>query len=352
LTFAGTFSDGRTAARHDVAVALTTQGLVVSGATIAPLSWPLGDVRVLESDQPLPLRLTRRSDDEPRLVVADPGFRDQLFSRLPALDPHHCRFRRTVALVAGSLGATAALAALLWFGLPLAAKPIAALVPHSVEARIGDRILDFVVGDRDVCENPEGAAALQRLRERVVAGAAGTVDISVQVVNSPMVNAIAAPGGSILIFSGLLKKVESADEVAGVLGHEIGHVAHRHGMQALVRHFALSMVITVFTGNDWGIGSAAQFFVQSAYSREAEAEADATGVAMLERAGLRADGLATFFTRLQKEHEGESPRALFRYFSSHPPSAERSAATARDGSGRPVLSDAEWAALKEICRKD
>jgi predicted Zn-dependent protease len=349
LTFAATFSDGKTATRHDVSVALTAHGLVISGATLAPMSWAFGDVRVLESDQPIPLRLTRRSDDEPRLVVADPGFRDLLFARVPELDPHHRRGRRTVALVAGSLGAVAALAALLWFGLPLAAKPIAALVPQSVEERIGTRVLDFVIGKRDVCEHPDGEAALERLVDRVVAGAPRPVVRSVQVVDSPTVNAIAAPGGYIIIFSGLLKKVESADEVAGVLSHEIGHVVHRHGMQAMVRHFALSMVITVFTGNDWGIGSAAQLVAQLAYSREAEAEADATGVAMLEQAGLRADGLATLFARMQKE---EGRDALLRYVSSHPPSAERSAATARSNSGQPVLSDAEWEALKGICKKD
>ena len=66
LTFAGMFSDGRTAARHDVSVALTTHGLVVSGATIAPVSWPFGDVRVLSSprlsvmnNQTAILRVTR-----------------------------------------------------------------------------------------------------------------------------------------------------------------------------------------------------------------------------------------------------------------------------------------------------
>jgi beta-barrel assembly-enhancing protease len=349
LTFAGTFSDGRTAARHDVTVALTTQGLVISGPTMAPLSWPFADVRVLASDQNVPLRLTRRSDDEPRLVVADPGFRDLLFARLPELDPHHRRFRRTAMLIAGSLAATAALGALMWFGLPLAAKPIAALIPHSVEARIGERVLDFVIGRGEVCESPPGEAALDRLVERVAAGLPQPVELSVQVVDNPSVNAIAAPGGYIVIFSGLLQKVESADEVAGVLAHEIGHVAHRHGMQALVRHFALSMVVTVFTGNDWGLGSAAQLLVQFAYSREAEGEADATGVAMLERAGLRADGLATFFARMQKE---EGRGTLLRYVNSHPPSAERSAATARSGSGEPALADEEWEVLKGICRKD
>jgi predicted Zn-dependent protease len=345
---AGIFSDGRTATRHDVTVALNAHGLVIAGTTVAPMNWPLGDIRVLDSDHATSLRMTRRSDDGPRLVIADPAFRQRLFARMPELDPRHRRAHRTVALVLGSLGAAAGLGALLWLGLPLAAKPIAALIPQSVEERIGLRVLDLLVGGRSTCDAPDGEAALERLADTVAAGAAQPVDVFVQVVDNPMVNAFAAPGGYIVIFSGLLKKVESADEVAGVLAHEIGHVAHRHGMQALVRHFALSTVITVFTGNDWGVGSAAQLLAQFAYSREAESEADATGVEMLERAGLRADGLATFFARLEKEGGSSS---FLRYVSSHPPSAERSAATARGAAGRPALTDAEWEALKEICAK-
>ena len=228
-------------------------------------------------------------------------------------------------LVVGSLGGAAALGALLWFGLPLAAKPIAALVPQSVEERIGSRVLDIVVGDREVCENPDGEVALERLVERVAAGAEPPVDLFVEVVDSPMVNAIAAPGGSILIFAGLLQKVEGADEVAGVLAHEIGHVVHRHSMQALVRHFALSMVMTTLTGNDWGLGSAAQLLIQFAYSREAESGGG--------RDGRRDPGARRparrrarpFFARMQARARRGS--GVLRYISTHPPRADRSART-------------------------
>jgi predicted Zn-dependent protease len=120
-------------------------------------------------------------------------------------------------------------------------------------------------------------------------------------------------------------------------------------MQALVRHLAVTMVVTIFTGNDWGLGTAAQFLLQNAYSRDAEAEADATGIATLDRAGLRADGLAKFFARLEKEHGSDE---FLRYVGTHPPLAERQAATARSSNGQPVLTDAEWAALKAICKKD
>src|SRR5690606_25325539 len=83
VAFGAIFSDGRTAARHDVTIALTPHGLAISGASIAPASWPHGDIRVLPSDRPTPLRLTRRSDDDVRLIVDDPDFRTALFDQCP-----------------------------------------------------------------------------------------------------------------------------------------------------------------------------------------------------------------------------------------------------------------------------
>jgi predicted Zn-dependent protease len=351
MRYRGHFSDGKSPLRRQVSVELTTAYLqIVDDASPWSLLWPYGDLELIASESDTgPVRLTRRSDNAPRLHVADPAFLAALLARSPAINPRPQRIRRTAAIIAASLVCLPLLAGAVWFGLPLIAKPLAALVPQAVEERIGETVLDILVGDLETCENEAGRIALDRLVDRLWVGLDKPVAFDVQVVKSPMVNAVAAPGGHILVFSELLENASGPDELAGVLAHEIGHVVHRHSMQALVRHFALSMVITVFTGNDWGLGSAAQLFVQFAYSREAESEADATGVEMLERAGLRADGLATFFARMQKE---EGSVALPRYVSSHPPSAERSAATARSSAGQPALSDAEWKALKSICEKD
>jgi beta-barrel assembly-enhancing protease len=268
-----------------------------------------------------------------------------------------------VAIVAASLICLPLLAGAVWLGLPLLAKPVAALVPQSVEERIGETILDIFIGDADLCHNEAGTRALDRLVDRLWVGLDQPVAFDVQVVNSPMVNAIAAPSGHIIVFSGLLHKASSSDEVAGVLAHEIGHVVHRHSMQALVRHFALSFLVTVFTGNDWAFGSAAQLMVQFAYSREAETEADAMAIAIIEKAGLRSDGLARFFARIQETEGKKEETTFWRYISTHPPTGARIAAVndhaaqqkrpdGKDIPLRPALSDADWQALKNICKKD
>jgi predicted Zn-dependent protease len=364
MGYAGIFSDGKSAARRNVAVELTSAHLhIFDEATSLSLLWPYGDIALIESEsRTAPVRLTRRSDDGLRLHVADPAFHEALLARAPALNSAPRRARRTAAILLASLICVPLAAGAVWFGLPLLAKPVAALVPHGLEQRIGETVTDIIVGEAETCESAAGLQALERLVNRLWVGLDEPFEFDVRVVRHPMVNALAAPGGHILVFSGLLDQASGPDELAGVLAHEIGHVVHRHSMQALVRHFALSLLVTTFTGNDWGLGSATQLLVQFAYSREAEAEADATAVAILERARLNPGGLAGFFARLE-QREKKDGAALWRYISTHPPTGERIAALdghasqARRPAGQgsastPALSAADWAALKAICRED
>jgi predicted Zn-dependent protease len=358
VSFAGQFSDGKSAAGRAVTVDLTAAFLQIQepGGTLS-LLWPYGDLELIASEvRDGPIRLTRRTDPAPRLHVADPAFRDALLARVPSIDPQPQRVRRTVAIVLGSLVCVPMLAAAVWFGLPLLAKPAAALIPHAMEEKIGETVIDTLIGTTETCETDAGKFALERLVNRLWTGLDHPVEFDVRIVRSPMMNALAAPGGHILVFSELLEQAGSPEELAGVLAHEIGHVVHRHSMQALVRHFALSMVVKTVSGNDWGLGSATQLLVQFAYSRDAEAEADSTAIAIMDRARLRTDGLAHFFERVD-QREKKSVMATWRYISTHPPTGERIAAlTSHAGADpetiMPALSPVDWQALKAICKKD
>jgi predicted Zn-dependent protease len=361
MSFIGLFTDGKSAARHDVSVELTAHGLVIAGLTLPPLNWSYQALHLTESDgRHAPVRITHEADQDARLVVAEPGFLEALLTRIPHRDPRRQRRRRTMQIVLGSIMTIALVGGFLWFGLPLLAKPIAAVVPQAFQDRLGRQVIAFIAGKNKTCTAPAGIHALERLTDRLETGLERPPLVDVRVIDSPMVNALAAPGRHIVVFRGLLEKAESADEVAGVLAHEMGHVVHHHSMQALVRHYALSLVVTVLTGNDAFLGNAGTLLLQFAYSREAETEADATAIEILDGAGLRGDGLARFFARIeQKEKDGT---AMWRYVSTHPPTRDRIAALERHGEhprGRaaggdqaPALSDADWAALKAICKKD
>lgn len=350
MRFDGHLTDGKTAIRHAVSVTLTAVGVEIQGPALPMQFWPYDDLRLIDSDGgEAAIRLGRRSDDGPRLVIGDPAFGAALRTYAPALAAKPGGRWRLAALVVVAPASIAAFVLILWFGLPLVARPLAALVPQSAEARLGQKVAASLVQPHQTCDAPAGRAALDRLTARLSAAAAAPAGLTVVVVKAPTVNAFAAPGGHVVIFAGLIGKAEGPDEVAGVLAHEIGHVVHRHGLQALIRYFALSTVSTVVFGGDFGIATGAgQTLLHLAHSRESEAEADSTAVAILQRARLRTDGLATFFARIDRKDSGRN--SILRYASTHPPTSERRALVAQaGGAGESAMSDAEWAALKSIC---
>ncbi len=224
---------------------------------------------------------------------------------------------------------------------------LAPYIPMSWEKKLGDAMIgDF--GGR-ICHGPGADKVISDLQARLDPKGA-KLDISV--VNVDMVNAVALPGGKIMIFEGLLKKADNPDEVAGVLGHEIGHVRNRDVAQALIRQFGLSAVIG--GGN---AGAMANALISYSYSREAEAAADTHAIGLLHAASVSPEPTAAFFGKLagQEKALGKSAAALG-YLSSHPLSASREKAF-RDSMDkaatyRPILNAEEWKTLLAACDSD
>jgi len=242
-----------------------------------------------------------------------------------------------------------AIAAVVLFAVLSAPRWIAPYVPASWERRLGDAIVgDF--GGR-LCNGPGGQAALNALVRKL--DPAGP-PLEVRVANIQMVNAVALPGGKIVIFSELLKEAKSPEELAGVLGHEIGHVRHRDVVQALLRQAGLSVVLGGLGGDAGGSFNA---LLAATYSREAESHADRSAVAALAAAGISPLGTAGFFARLGRMEArlGRAGVALG-YVSSHPLSSARERAFARSAvKGRayaPALTPEQWKALVDICHND
>lgn len=226
---------------------------------------------------------------------------------------------------------------------------IAPLVPPSWEARMGDAMVgDF--GGR-LCDGPGGQAALDAMVRRI---APTGQRLDVRVANVDMVNAVALPGGKIIIFRKLLDGAKSADEVAGVLGHEIGHVENRDVMQALLRQTGLSVLMMGTSGDAGGYFNA---LLSATYSRDAESKADGSAIAALSAADISPRPTAAFFERLAglEKSLGKTATALS-YVSSHPLSVERerrfSGSAVAGKAYRPALTAQQWTALKQICSAD
>jgi beta-barrel assembly-enhancing protease len=149
------------------------------------------------------------------------------------------------------------------------------------------------------------------------------------VVNSNVVNAFAVPGGFIYINRGLIDRAENMSELAGVLGHEIGHVVARHGVNQMVRmqRAELGLLVgSILLGQPTGaaaagvqVGAGAWF---ASHSREAEREADDMAVQYLSQAGINPQGVVTFFQKLLQDQQ-RRPSAVEQWFATHPLTQER-----------------------------
>jgi predicted Zn-dependent protease len=263
-------------------------------------------------------------------------------------------------VIGWTFAATASLVLVAWFGLPAIAARVAPLLPPSVERKLGDAVDIQVRGMLDggkgsapfECGAGEtaGRAALDKLMRRLEAAAAMPIQLRTSVARRDEANAIALPGGRIYVFRGLIDKADNPDQIAGVIAHEIGHVANRDGTKAMLEGAGLSFLFGMLLGDFVGGGAvvlAARNVLQSSYSREAEAAADTYGTELMNRAGGDGRALAVIL-----EKTGGATEPGMTILMDHPETKARIASINRLAAARPsvpFLEPSEWAALKQIC---
>ena len=351
------FYDGITARRREVTIAFETHELVIAEQDTIVARWPYAALR--EQDAPGGcLRLAARNAPElARLDIHDPTLAAEILRRCPTL--HHAQNMERAAkvqIVGWSLATAVSLILTAIYLLPLAADRLTPLIPHELESRLGDMVDNHVrvIFGGENCATTEGSAALAKMQASLLAAAPGDLTIRLTVLPSPIVNAFASPGGRIFLFNGLIANAVSAEEVAGVLAHEIGHVVHRDGLRRLIQSSGSSFLIGLLFGDVLGAGTlimAGETLINSAYSREQERAADDFAADVFLAIGHSPKPLGALLTRISKSEKAgiQNHRILL----DHPLSEERLAALSARGEpaipAAPLLSEAEWRALKTIC---
>ncbi len=358
------YFDGTCSARNIVLVETGDAGLLIFATGGRLLGeWPYAELRRMSAPENM-LRLGRGGEILlARLEIRNAALIAAIEDRADTLDRSGAaerKLRRKV--VALSLAAGVSLIATAIFGLPVLAARIIPFVPLAVERKLGDAVdkqiraaLDtqhlgatFSCGDGH--DEMEGRAALDKLAGRLAAVAALPLALHVEVVRRVKPNAMALPGGLIYVDKGLLDKAQSPDEVAGVLAHEMGHIAHRDGTRIVLQTAGLSFLFGMMLGDFVGGGAvviAARTVLRSSYSRRAEAAADDYSVALMARAGGDPHALAAILGRIASDNEPGLKILL-----DHPETRARIAAIDAvpvSGPVRPLLDAADWAALKQIC---
>jgi len=146
------------------------------------------------------------------------------------------------------------------------------------------------------------------------------------IVEDSTLNAFALPGGNVVIHSGLILKAKSAEEVLGVLGHEIAHVTERHHVRGIITRMGLNFLLSYLFLADSDLAdiiiTTGGTLQSLKYDREFETESDNKGWEYLVKAGVNPKGMIAFFQTLQKE-SGSEAEPMLDFLSTHPATADR-----------------------------
>lgn len=199
-------------------------------------------------------------------------------------------------------------------------------ISDSQEAEIGLGVHEEVILEYPIINDPVVQAWVDDIGSRLAAASIEERDgVNYQffVVDADIVNAFAAPGGYIYFTKELVLTADNEAEVASVMGHEIAHVAHRHGIAKLERAMAAGLITSVLFGD--GIASdvinfATSFVLSTDYSQDQETQSDDSGIVFAYEAGYNPYGMVDFFNKLAEGSEGSFLPA---WMSSHPEPSDR-----------------------------
>jgi Zn-dependent protease with chaperone function len=228
-------------------------------------------------------------------------------------------------------------------------------IPIDLETELGKAAAGQQLGDMQVCSAAPVNQAVAEIGERLIAGLGATpYTYRFKVVDIPDVNAFALPGGYIFIHWGLIETAETADQVAGVLAHEIQHAVARHGLRNVIARASIGLLAGLVFGDLQGVGGliagGAGELAALSFSREQEDEADRLGLELLYAANFDPEGMPQFFARLEEEQASKG-LDLPSFMSTHPDTKARigalEAAIQAQGKGDIKALSVTWSAVKE-----
>jgi Zn-dependent protease with chaperone function len=326
-------------------------------------SWPAGDVFPVHGRKSeLRIGCTGKPNGA-RLIFTGAGDVQRARDLLPALHhKHRMETGRQIRIMAASTVALVSVIAAYLYGVPLLASQIVKVVPPEWEMQLGNAAVAQIENALkeeagfEVCDpDPNSLAnrAIARFAAEAVEGTGTPFVPDIKVIRTTIPNAFALPGGHSYYFSALLKETQTADEFAGVMAHELGHVVYRHGMEQLIATSATGLLIGFILGDMTGIsvaGAVGAALIDSSFSRDAERQADRFAADVARRMAFQPAAMPRLLQRISADDEMSRALALF---STHPLTAEREAAlaamTVTDATLKPPFTPEEWQAIKTMC---
>ena len=304
-------------------------------------------------DDGLVLRWQQQGQDY-ALIPVDADARRQLLDGAPeGLAPQLARWRGRIRgqralwqLVLGGVATVLVLLVVGWWRYDHLVRWGADRIPPSTEQHLGSRVLQQLRSQDRLIEHGQVVEAMRAIGARLTPDS--RYHYRWLVKDDPSVNAFAVPGGYIVVHRGLIERAASAEELAGVLAHEVQHIEQRHSLQGMIHALGWASVLTVALGDASAmIGVLVHQAGTMGFGRDLERAADLAGVQALHRAGISPTGMVSFFQRLDRTE----PAGLS-WLSSHPGTAERIADLQRVIAELPTQPaatplDYDWATLQQ-----
>ncbi len=350
------YYDGEISQSQHVTIAITETHLRIqqSNRIETIQNWAYEEITIIGNPKDgVPIRLTHPDTSSARLLIEDAALWETIYAHLR---PHQRGWHLpTTPLSLMAMLAGAVIMVIAFFALsPSAPAWLAPLISHEVRTKLSEEVVDALHTQYPVCNQPEGLKALRQLYQRLAKNQRLQTIPNVTVIHHPMANAITLPDNRIILFDGLIQASQNSNEVAGVLAHELGHVMYNHPVQALAKSIGTRIIsFLVFGGSSSSVSATGLLnsYIDGTYRHSMEHDADIAALEILSQAGIKQQGLVSFFHQLEEKHGNDE--GILGYFSTHPPTQDRittiNALITDTASGDNALSDDAWKDLQHIC---
>lgn len=198
------------------------------------------------------------------------------------------------------------------------------------EIALGKQLAQQVEHESRVINDPVVAEYVNRIGQNLVRNSDAKVPFTIKVLDDDTINAFALPGGFFFVYSGLILKADTESELAGVMAHEIAHVAARHGTCQATRGQIANLAtipLIMMTGGmaGYALYEGASFLIPMTFlkfSRGMEAQADYLGIQYMYKTGYDPEAMVDFFEKIETLNK-RKPGTMAKVFSDHPPTGDR-----------------------------
>lgn len=219
---------------------------------------------------------------------------------------------------------------LLWSQKDSIAEYLANKIPVEWESKFGDQVFASFESEGKMLTNSVWDGPVSNITARLLPVVKDSgYEFKFHIMADTNINAFAVPGGHVVILTGLLESADSAEEVAGVLAHEIAHVTRRHSLRNIIKSAGLIVIIQAVLGDTSGLfglaTEASRFLLEQKFSRDYEREADDTGWIYLLQAQIDPRGMTRFFEKLRDlmANSSAAMEGALALANTHPTSQER-----------------------------